>query len=198
MSSGSQKLAARWDVAFSADGLDQVGVEAVLAPRVGGDVEELVVVLVGPVGPAVAAKVVPEVLDAVEFRGVRRQRNERDVGRDVQVVGSVKAGSIPDHRGLHVGGECAGELIQELVDDRRVQAGCEDRLGLAGLRAGGTDHPEIFVLGLSHRRRSRATLGPHTSQRPLLTESALILKERDDLFAGVLGLNLREFFGNFF
>lgn len=49
--SGSQKLAARWDVAFVADGLDQVGVEAVLAPRAGGDVEEVVVVLVGPVGP---------------------------------------------------------------------------------------------------------------------------------------------------
>lgn len=168
------------------------------APRGGGDVEEFVIVVVVAVGPAVATKVVPEVLDAVEFRGVRRQRNERDVGRDFQVVGSVKAGSVPDHRGLDVGGQRAGELIQELVDDRRVQAGREDRLGLAGLRAGGPDHPEVFVLGLADRRRSRATLGPHASQRPLLTESALILKEGDDLFAGMLGLNLREFFGNFF
>ena len=65
-------------------------------------------------------------------------------------------------------------------------------------RTGGSDHPEAFVLGLTHRRRPRATLGPHTSQRSLLTESVLILKERDDLLAGMLGLNLREFFGNFF
>lgn len=65
-------------------------------------------------------------------------------------------------------------------------------------RAGGSDHPEVFALGLTHRGRSRAAFGPHTSQRSLLTESALILKERDDLLAGMLGLNLREFFGNFF
>ena len=31
------------DVAFGADRLDQIGVEAVLAPRVGGDLEEVVV-----------------------------------------------------------------------------------------------------------------------------------------------------------
>ncbi len=59
VSSGSQKLAARWDVAFSSDGLDQFGVEAALAPSAGGDVEKIVVILVGPVGPAVAAKVMP-------------------------------------------------------------------------------------------------------------------------------------------
>jgi hypothetical protein len=66
------------------------------------------------------------------------------------------------------------------------------------LRAGGSDHPNVLVLGLTHRRRPRATFGPHASQRPLLTESALILKEGDDLFVGMCGLNLREFFGNFF
>ena len=145
-----------------------------------------------------AAEVVPEVLDAVEFRGVRRQRNQCDVGRDFQVVGSVKAGSVPDHRSLHVGGQRAGELIQKLIDDRRVQARREDRLGWARLRAGGPDHPEVLVFSLTHRCRSRATLGPHTSQRPLLTESTFKLKERDDLFAGTFGLNLREIFGNFF
>ena len=42
-----------------------------MAPSAGGDIEEVVVVFVGPVGPAVAAEVVPEVLDAVEFRRVR-------------------------------------------------------------------------------------------------------------------------------
>lgn len=110
----------------------------------------------------------------------------------------MKTGSVPNHRGVDVGGQCAGELIQELVDDRRVQAGREDRFGLAGLWAGGSDDPEVFVLRLAHRRRSRATPGPHASLRPLLAESALILKEDDDLLAGMFGLNLREIFGNFF
>ncbi|GDY07802.1 hypothetical protein LBMAG52_12880 [Planctomycetia bacterium] len=70
------------DAAFIADELDQVGVEAVLAPRVGGDLKELVVALVGSIGPAMAAEAVSGVLDTVEFRGIRRQRNERGVGRD--------------------------------------------------------------------------------------------------------------------
>ena len=169
-----------------------------LAPGVGGRIEEVVVVLVRTVGPAVAAEVVPQVLDAVEFRGVRRQRDQRDVGRDVQVVSSVKAGSIPDHRGMHVGSQRAGELIQELVDNRRVQGRREDRFGLTGLRARRADHPQVVVFGLPYRRRSRATFGPHASQRPLLTEPALILEERDDLFVRILGLNFRQFFGDFF
>ena len=112
-----------------------------MASSAGGDLEEIVVVLVGPIGPAVAREVMAEVLDTIEFRRVRRQRNECEVGRYFQVVGSVKAGSAPDHRSVYVGGQRAGELIQELVDDRRVQAGCEDRLGLAGLRAGGLAVP---------------------------------------------------------
>lgn len=72
---GSQLLVARWDVAFGADGFDEVGVEAVLTPSRGGDIEQFVVVVVDAVRPAVATKVMPQVLDAVEFRGVWRQRD---------------------------------------------------------------------------------------------------------------------------
>jgi hypothetical protein len=50
-----------------------------LTPGFLGDVEEFVVVAIGSVRPAVAAEVVPQVFDAVEFRGVRRSRNQRDV-----------------------------------------------------------------------------------------------------------------------
>jgi hypothetical protein len=66
------------------------------------------------------------------------------------------------------------------------------------LRARRADHPQVVIFGLPDRRRSRATPGPHASQCPLLTEPALILEERDDLFVRILGLNLRQFFGNFF
>jgi hypothetical protein len=88
----------------------------------------------------------------------------------------------------------AGEPIQELVDDRRVQARCEDCRGLTGLRAGGPDRRDEFAIVLTHPRRWRATLDPNTSQRPLLTESALIFKEDDDSLARMLGLNLRKLF----
>ena len=45
--------------------------ELVSFSQLGGLVLRTIVVFVGPVGPAVAAEVVPEVLDAVEFRRVR-------------------------------------------------------------------------------------------------------------------------------
>ena len=47
-----------------------------------------------------AAKVVSQVFDAIEFRGVRRQWDQRDVGRNDEVVRTVQAGSVPDHRGV--------------------------------------------------------------------------------------------------
>ena len=104
---GSPNLTARWDVVFGADGFDQIGVEAVLAPRGFGHLEEFVVVAVGSVGPAVAAERVPEVFDAVEFRRVRRQRDERDVGRHLQVVSAMEAGSVPDQGRVNIGSQRA-------------------------------------------------------------------------------------------
>jgi len=153
---------------------------------------------IGAVGPAVAAKVVPQILDAIEFWGVRRQWDQRDVGRHLQVVSTMESGTVPDQGRVNVGGQSAGELVEELVDDRRVEHGRENRLGLTGLRAGGSDDPDVLVFGLAHGGRPRATLGPHASQRPLLTESALILEERDDLLVGMLGLEASQLGGNFF
>ena len=113
-------------------------------------------------------------------------------------MSSMEAGSVPNHGGVDVGSQRARELIQELVDDRGVEHGREDRLGLTGLRARRADHPQVFVFSLTHCCRSRAPLGPDASQRALLTESAFILKERDDLLVGMLGLNPRELFRDFF
>ena len=110
----------------------------------------------------------------------------------------MKSGTVPDHRGVDIGCQRTGELVQKLIDDRRVQARREDPFGLAGLRARRSDDPEVFVLGLPHHRRPRAALGSHASQRPLLAEAALILKEDDDSMVGVLGLDPCELFGNFF
>ena len=110
----------------------------------------------------------------------------------------MEAGSVPNHGGVDIGSQRAGELIQELVDDRRVEHRRKDRLGLAGLWARRADDPEVFVFGLTHRGRPRASFGPHAGQCSLLTESAFILKEGDDLLAGMLGLNSREFFRDFF
>lgn len=78
-----------------------------MAPGFLRDVEEFVVVAIGSVGPAVAAEVVPQVFDAVEFRRVRRQRDQRDVGRHHEVVSAMEAGSVPDQGGVNIGSQRA-------------------------------------------------------------------------------------------
>ena len=153
---------------------------------------------VGSVGPAVTAKVVPQVLDAVEFRGVRRQRDQRDVGGHLQIVSAMESGSVPDQGRVNAGGQSAGELVKELIDDRRVEHRRENGLGLAGLRAGGSDDPDVVVFGLPHGGRPRAASSPPARQCPLLTEAALILEEGDDLPVGMLSLEASQLGGDFF
>lgn len=89
-----------------------------------------------------AAEVVPQILDAIEFWGVRRQRDLRDVGGHFQIMSAMEAGSVPDQGRVDVGGQSAGELVEKLIEDRRVQDGRENRLGLTGLRTGGSDAPD--------------------------------------------------------
>lgn len=61
-----------------------------LIPSGRGDVEWIVVVLADPVGPAVAAEVVPEILDSVEFWKVRRQWGRRDAARNFLIVAAIE------------------------------------------------------------------------------------------------------------
>ena len=110
----------------------------------------------------------------------------------------MESGSVPDQGRVDVGGQSAGELVEELIDDRRVQDGRENRLGLTGLRTRGPDDPDVFVFGLTYGCRPRTALSPLACQCPLLTEAALILEEGDDLPAGMLGLKAGQLVGDFF
>ena len=110
----------------------------------------------------------------------------------------MESGSVPDQSRVDVGGQSAGELVEELVDDRRVEHGRENRLGLTGLRAGSSDDPDVFVFGLTRGGRPRAASSPSARQCPLLTEAALILEEGDDLLVGMLGLKASQLGGDFF
>lgn len=105
---------------FGADGFDQFSVETVSAPGFGGDVEEFVVVVGrGSAGPAVAAEVVPEVFDAMDFRAVRWQQDQRDVGGDLQIVSTMEARSVSDQSRVDVGGRSAEVHLLIVVFDAK-------------------------------------------------------------------------------
>ena len=51
-------------------------------------------------GELVAAQVLPDILDGIEFRGVRRQHQERDVFGNDKIVALVPAGAVQDENGM--------------------------------------------------------------------------------------------------
>lgn len=134
----------------------------------------------------VTAQVMPEVFDGVEFRAVRRQRDQREVGRWPQLVGGMEPGLVPEHHHMHVGIDFFDELLEEGVDDIGVQVRREQADGLAGLGAGGSEHIEVVVTGLPDGWRSRAFASPFAGQRALLTEASLVLEPDLDPLVGVL------------
>ena len=186
------------EVGGSADGLDPFGIETGLLPCVAGRLAQVVVVVVGAVGPVVATEVVPEVFDGVEFGASRRQRDQRQVLRRLELAAGVEAGLIPEHHHVHIGIDLVGELFKEGVDGLGVECGGEQADGLAGLGTGGAQDVEVLVAGLFDRRRTRTSSGPLAAQRALLAEAGLVLEPELDPLAGMLGGGLRHKFGRFF
>ena len=76
---------------------------------------EVVVIIVDPVRPVVTAEIVPQVLDGIEFRRVRWQRDDRDVRWNLQVFGTVEAGLVPDQNDMDAGVQFVGELFEEHI-----------------------------------------------------------------------------------
>lgn len=157
-------------------GLDRLGVEARFAPGMAGGLQGSFVVRIRPVGPVVASQVVPQVLHGIELRGIRRQLDQADVGWNLQRLGRVKAGLIPDEHGVHARSKLLGELGEELVDDVGIEVGSEQSNALSALRTDAREHVEIIVLRLAHRSWSLASPAPYAGQRALLTEARFVLE----------------------
>ena len=84
-------------------------------------------------------------------------------------MGTVEAGTVPDHDRVFVLRDGRRKLFEELIDHRRVQLRAEQTFGVPGLGTHRTDHPQVFVLGLPDRCRPRTSASPDIGDRPLLT-----------------------------
>lgn len=156
-----------------------------MPPGVRGGFGEVVMVLVASIRPVVASQVVPEILDGVEFRRVGRQRDQGDVRRDLESLGGMVAGLIPDQDGVNVGAQLLGELLKEVIDHGGIQMGRQQSDALTRAGANRSQHIEIIVLRLSHRPWPRALFGPHAGQRSLLPEARFILEPDFDSLVGM-------------
>src|SRR6516165_11656899 len=62
-----------------------------------------------------AAQIVPNPLDRIELRAVRRQLQQRDIGGYHETLAAVPAGTIEDHHGMGIGRDLAADLAEMMV-----------------------------------------------------------------------------------
>ncbi len=95
-----------------ADGHDDPGLVDELVPSVTEVIDDLLVGVEDPVGEPVVANELPHSLDRVEFRGARRQWQERDVVRDLELGREVPAGLVEEQHRMRAGCHRLTDLLQ--------------------------------------------------------------------------------------
>ena len=135
-------------------------------------------------------QVMPEILNRIQFRRVRRQTHERDVRRADQVVRPMKSRAVPHQDRLHVRFQSRRQLGEEQVHDRSVESRRDQSFGLAGRSARRRQDVDETVLRLSDCAGSRSAARPDAGQRPLLTEPCFVFVEDLQPAVGMLRLDL--------
>jgi len=135
-------------------------------------------------------QVMPEILNRIQFRRVRRQTHERDVRRADQVVRPMKSRAVPHQDRLHVRFQSRRQLGEEQVHDRSVESRRDQSFGLAGRGARRRQDVDETVLRLSDCAGSRSAARPDAGQRPLLTEPCFVFVEDLQPAVGMLRLDL--------
>jgi hypothetical protein len=91
-----------------------------LVPSDAGRIDHRVVVVEQAVRQVALFQMFPDALDRIDFRRLRRQRQNLDIGGELHNVGRVKALLIHDKLNMLVGRDFRGEAIEELLYVRRV------------------------------------------------------------------------------
>jgi len=145
-------------------------------------VDDVVVGREHAVRQPVVAQELPDILDRVQFRTLRRQRHERDVGRHDELVGHVPTGLVDEKERVRAGGHRQPDLCQVPVHRVDVAMGQHEGRALAELR---TDRAEdvgrrgvLVVRG----RRSGAAPGPSARDLVLLADPGFV--GEPNLYAG--------------
>jgi hypothetical protein len=147
-------------------------------------VEEIVVGFEHAVRQPVVTHVLPDILDRVEFRAFRRQRDDADVGWHHEVAGEMPAGLVEEQHG--VGSRChlSGNFSEMEVHGLCVAGGQDEGCAFAVL---GTDRSEDVGRGgalIVGRAGARPALRPSASDLVLLADPRFV--GEPDLYCGGL------------
>jgi len=164
------------------DRSDAVVVVCEECPGVAGLVENVVVTVEDGDREFIATQIFPDVFDRVEFWRVGRQRDERDVVWDGEIFGDVITGAIEDEGGVAARHDPPTDLRQMQGHDLGVGGWDDESRRGTALRTDGAEDVGPFVALIARRTRPCSSLGPDAGQRPLLTDSSLVLEPDFDGF----------------
>jgi hypothetical protein len=123
------------------------------------------------------AHVLPDPLDGIELRTVRRQPEKHDVVGDDERAGDVRGGTV-DHQHVHALAVDAGELVDEYLEAGRIQRRHleEERLSRGGL--GRAEEPEGLVAGQDQLVRLHPRRGDEAARDAFVqAETGFVLDE---------------------
>ena len=93
-----------------------------------------------PVRDPVVAQKLPDVLDRIELRVFRRQRDDGDIRRHGEAAGEMPAGLIKEQRGMRAGRDLHGDFGEVQIHRLGVAMGQDESCALAVLRTDGAEN----------------------------------------------------------
>lgn len=155
-------------------------------------IDDIVIGFEDAVGQPVLAQKLPDVFGGIQLWTFRRQGNERDVGRNDQLVGHVPAGAVDDESGVGAWRDSFADFDEEQIHRIGVAGGENQRRALAVLW---TDSAEYVGRGgplIVGRARPRSAFRPSARDLVFLADARLVL-EPDFYFVGGDALFVRDF-----
>jgi len=143
------------------DGTDARWIGHQRVPGVFAGVLDCLVAVPDAQAELVAAQILPDVLDRVQFGCVGRQRQQGDVVGDGQTLaGLVPSGAVAHEHGMSARRDLAADLAQMLGHRLAVDPRHDDRSAGCTIWTDRAEQVGVVVAVVAHRRRTRAALTP--------------------------------------
>lgn len=166
------------------DGHDAPWLIDELVPSVAAMVDDVVVGFEHAVRQPVVAHELPDILGGVQLGTFGRQRQNGDVGGNVELVGGVPTCLVEEQDGVLSRCDILGDFLQVEVHGEGVALG-QDKPGALALL--GTDGAENIGRGgalIVRRAGARSLLGPTARDLVFLTDAGLVLEPDFYSFGG--------------
>ncbi len=147
-----------------------------LLPGLAGSLDDRLVGLEDAVGEPVGPQVLPDILDRVQFRGARRQKDRGNVRRDDELGCRVPPGPVEQENGVGASGDMAGYLIKMKLHGAGVGIRQGQRCAGSACRTDGAKEIGVLIALVGRLAGSGPASGPLADEAILLADPSLVLE----------------------